>query len=362
MQLKEFIKKAYEHRIDVSGKRFWIGVLLMIISWQLIALGISTHVLPMNSWLARFVDFSVQMFLATFALFLLSTINGLIQRQGLKGYQLLKITRENEVIKDGQARHLSYGGRVGAIYARAALAISSYFLIELARVFIGAIDNSTLHGADAVVYALMFGWWVDQKVSGMKAYTRSQWTGMLISASAILFAFIYESFANNPTLALGGVAEGLGSAIMLAPVILISSIVVYHDSVMRIAFHNCLFGFVASSIVIIFIIYIGYDGKFSEIMNVLDILNFKSTLLVSITYALALLGFLQSYKFIESILIAMLGNSLGLGTMLMTFFFNGKDLSYKNLFLTIVLIIGSIILGVEEWRKDTNEKKDKTIR
>jgi hypothetical protein len=57
----------------------------------------------------------------------------------------------------------SYAERIGAIYARAALATSGYFLFELARVFISVIDNSTLHGADALMYALMFGWWIEKK-------------------------------------------------------------------------------------------------------------------------------------------------------------------------------------------------------
>jgi hypothetical protein len=362
LKLKEFVKKACENPIEVSRKGFWKGILLMIVAWQLIAVGISTHALLMNSWLARFVDFSVQMFLSTLVLFLISIIfNG--KGWGVKeGYQFLKITRENEVLKDGQVRHLSYAGRIGAIYTRAVCATSGFFLFELARVYIGVIDNSALHGADALVYASMFGWWVEQKVSGEKAYTRFEWIGMAISASAILFAFIYEAIANSPTLAFGGVANGVGSAVMLSTVILITSIVVYHDAVIRIAFHNCLFGFLASSIMVVCAVYISYDGNFSEIINILQALDLTSTVVASVTYALALIGFFKAYKYIKPVLIAMLGNYLGLGTILMMILFHRSDFNVKDIFINILLIIGSVILGIQEWKKETGEKTDKIIR
>jgi hypothetical protein len=362
LKLNEFIKKACVHRIKVRRNGFFVGILLMIGSWQLIAYGINTHVILMNSWLASFFDFSVQMFLATFLLFLISIITGLTKNQGFKGYLILKISKRNDVINKNQVRQLSYAERICAIYARAVLATSGYFLFELARVFIGVIDNSTLHGADALMYALMFGWWIEKKSRETPVYTRSQWIGIAISASAIIFAFIYESITKNPLLALGGAAEGVGSAIMLSSVILISSIVVYHDSVIRIAFHNCLFGFVASFVVVLFTIHFSYNGDFTKISALIKQLDVKSIVLVSASYAIALLGFLQSYKYIEPVLIAMLGNSLGIGTILMSAFLIEKNLNFKNIFITVLLCTGSIILCIHEWKKDRELNANKTFK
>lgn len=335
----------------------------MIVSWQFIAVGISSHALSMNSWLERFVDFSIQMLLSVLLLILFSFIYIIFgKKQGFKDiFQFLKISQENEDLKDGKVRHLSYVQRIVAIYTRATFAISGYFLFELAKSYISEIDNSTLHGADALIYAIMFGWWIDKKNTGLRAYTKNQWAGMIISSSAILVTLIYESLIKNFSIAIGGVAIGIGSAIMLSLVILISSIVVYHDSVIRIAFHNCLFGLIVSCIMLFLSVVMSHHLNFFEIINAIQRLDFKSSALASLTYTFALLGFLQSYKYIQPIFIAMLGNALGIGVVFLTLVFHQQDLNYKDIVITILLSVGSIILGIDEWKKETHEDSNKTI-
>lgn len=323
----------------------------MVLSWQFIAVGAFTHDLPTNSWLARLIDFSIQMLIATLLLFFSSIVYGLTQGDGLKGFRCLKITQKNEDIQYSHGWHLSYKWRIGAIYARAAFATSGYFLFELARVFLTIVDNSALFGADALAYAVMFGCWVEKKASGKKVYTKSQWTGIVISASAVIFALVYESIKKTPSLALEGVGIGLGAAAMLAIVIMISSIVVSHDSILRIAFHNCLFGFLASFIVIFFILFSNYTENIIEVQKILHLINLKSILLSAIPYALALLGFLQSYRYIQPVLIAMLGNSLSLSTLIVVLFLQWSRINVENILIISVLFIGSVILGYTEWKK-----------
>ncbi|NGX46877.1 MAG: hypothetical protein K1000chlam3_00244 [Chlamydiae bacterium] len=356
MNIKEFIKKAYEHRISLSRKKFALGILLMLSGWQLIAFCISVHDLSEKSGLGLTVDYSFQMLISTCFLIILAIFLGLFTGNGMRGYQTLKITRENEVLFGGTSSHLSYWWRVGAIYLRAFVATFGYFLFEIAGSKVNIIDNSVLHGADALAFALLYGWWIGKKKARGRVYDTWQWAGMIISFFAVILAVLYEVHSGNYISSIEGVLSGFVSSIALATVILLSSIVLYHDSVIRVAFHNCLFGFVVMGLLGTFYLISAINSEgFSSIRDTLHSINFVASGIIGLAYPIALLCFFQAYKYIEPVFISMLGNSLGLGTIAFSFLIVKKTLDMKDMYIAILLVVGSLILGIREWRKGIDE-------
>lgn len=322
----------------------------MVGAWQIIAFNITFHDLPTQSFTAVLLDYFMQMLAGTLCLLTLGLVMSKLKRCSI--FNLLGISKNNEVLGSSQTRHLSFQWRIIAIYLRACIATLGYFGFEFARSFVNVVDNSALHGADALAYALIFGLWLDNTTSNKKtAYNRYEWLGMAISACAILVVFIYEQRIVGTTPAIEGVLSGFGSSIALAIVILLTSIIVYHDSVVRVAFHNCLFGMVITGIILGVVCLLGSTN--ASLSDVYDMIDPHSAARSGIGYAIALLGFFQAFKYLEPIFIAMLGNSLGLGVIVTSVFIG----TYESIdaLITALLLVGSVMLGYQEWRKKNEE-------
>ncbi len=343
----KFLNLARKHRIPIDTSNRRIGIRDTLIGWALI--GLSTvlfnepiKIIPIE------LDFSVQFLSAVIFLFLLTIIWGIFKGKGFKGYQFLKICKGNEI----SARHaqLSPNRRIGLIYTRGLIATGGYVTYELAKVSIGLIDNSTVHGADALMYALLAFFLLGQR------YTLGEWVGILISIFGVLIVLHFDisSIGGHPIL---GYLFGLGSSLSLAVILILTSVIVQHDHPLRVAFHQCLCGLLISLIFLFF-----YGNKID--LHYLSNFNYKSSIGGGVCYATALIFFFRGFLFVEPIVISVLGYSLTIFVMLFNslIFTSIEFLNFPNIISSLIITLGSSILVVQEYRKDKKENlMDKAV-
>lgn len=332
----KFLKYAKNHRIQTRPLTRIIGIRGIIIGWSLIALGESVFQVPKSS--APLIEkYWIVFAAATLSLF----ISGLLKN---KSYFRLKKTEKDRVDK----AHFTPAYRFTLLWIRGFLATGGFMLFILSRIIIGAIDNSALFGADAFIYAILMATVLKERVKAL------QWIGIAIVSSGILWLFFVDMSVVSISTTLLGIVCGLLSSLALAVVTLMTSPMVQHDQPLKIAFYQCLSGLILCTLIII--IYIIFEPKLIESwkFSISNIINYS---LVGCFYAIALIFFLDAFKYTEPLIIATLSYTLLPITIFFNFFIINIHPEILDIFISIVITIGCGFLIHYEYRLDKSKKR-----
>lgn len=339
VSVRKFVDLARRHRIAIIPSKRVIGIRDALIGWGLIGISITLFHQPMKVVPTQ-INFAVQFGTGALILFLYSFFRGLTRGEGYKGYEFLKIGSKNDVYTNDAI--LTPKQRYYLIYIRGLIATGGYIAFELAKVSIGIVDNSAVHGADTLFYAGLAYWVLKQKFNFWKII------GIIIAALGVSFVLFYDIGAFQKQ-AIYGYFLGIGSSIALAIVVLMTSIIVQHDPPERIAFHHCICG-----LIIIFLVFLGsvsYGLKFSSISAA----EYQNAVLEGISYAIALIFFFRAFLHAEPIIVSISSASLVIYIVLFDAIIHFKIISLHDIISSSLIALGSGLLIYQEYKEDKNK-------
>ncbi len=332
-----FIK---EHGVKPSPRERFQGIQDTLLGWAIVAFILIFFEIPRDSTLLP-ISFFLKFFSGCFALFIYVLFE--IFCSGNKTHGLQDLLIKDYSAKENIDVHLNVRQRKVYIYIRGILATSSYFLLTLSENYFGTINNAALFGADALFYAIPATFIFVQTLS------RKQWLGLISSLLGVLFLLFFDlnSLTWKTDISVG--IAGLFSAVFFAVIFFVTSIVVRHDTPMRIAFYQCVAGTFLSLIFLFLVILWKFFVTSSFILPNIPAQVVKESITVGILYASALVLFLRAFLYTEPLIIAMLGYSLWLFMFVFEFFFHGVLENYKTMIISGMITFGCFFLLYQEY-------------
>ncbi|NGX40132.1 MAG: hypothetical protein KR126chlam1_01473 [Chlamydiae bacterium] len=340
---KDFINYAKNHKILVQPENRVDGIIYTLSGWGLIALGSVAFQNSINE-IPNQANFLIQFLSGTVFLFLIGLF---------KGIKFFKIEDLSSHIRKtrGDVPHLSSHERIGLIISRSVIAILGYELYALSRVYTTSVDNSSLFGADALAYAILISCFIKEK------FTKIQWLGILITSIGIAAIFFLESITIGPLNALPGLLEGFTASFALAAIVLVNSVLIQHDPPLRVAFYQCLIGFIIFLIINIFFAPSNFHIFINILNNPVLLSEFIYSAITGLLYGVALLYFFRAFLFAEPLIIAALSYSLSIFFDFANFIINKEVPSLVNIGISIIITIGCGILIYYEYSSDRKRIK-----
>jgi drug/metabolite transporter (DMT)-like permease len=331
----KFIDFARNHRIPIVPRNRKRGVLYALGGWGLIAVATVFFRTPFAA-VSSEVNFAVQFGCGILLILLGCIIHGLVKGHGFTGYKFLKISKDTAASKYVQ---FSPGQRLKLIYLRGILAGSGYITYDLAKAAIGTIDNSVIYGADALMYALLAFFVLKQR------FNFHEWIGILIALFGILFVLYFDIVAANREIAIWGYIWGICSSFILAILMILTSVIVQNDHPLRVAFHQCICGFIIS----LLIVFLLKNGITLRDFSVEYLIN---AFISGTCYAAALVCFFTAFLFVEPIVISISSYSLLIYMVMFQAVINEKVISVLDITSALLIAFGTGVLIHEEYKKD----------
>lgn len=275
----------------------------------------------------------VQFVAACSFLLLLSFAYELTKKKKPFSFSELLIRPGNETFPERS--HFSKRQRFNYLYIRNLIAIGGYFAFGLAKISIGIIDNSSIYGSDALVYALIAWGVLNQQ------FNRIEWAGIAVSSFGLALILVYEKNYFDGWEVWMGFGMGLISTISLAILMIITTVVIKHETPLRVAFHQCLLGLALA--VILFLIF-NFDLSSNDMRH----FPYLQTATGGIAYALGLLFIFKSFLGAQPIVIAALGYLLVLFISLFDYLIFGDLPSVSTLLCSLIIAIGCGLLVSQE--------------
>lgn len=344
-QVLEFIR---EYRINISPAKRLSGVGDTLLGWGFIAINTVFFSPPTNLILTE-VNFIIFFLAGCLALFLYTVLENLFQgtiAQGIKG---LLINYDNEI--HAHEVHLTKAQRVRWVYFRGLVATGGYIAYSISKVYFGAIDNSEIFDADALVYALLAFLLLHEK------FNFKECLGIIIASIGVLFIFFLDIESISPKDAMIGGIAGLMSAIALTIIFFITGIIVRHDTPIRVAFHQCIAGLFLAFIALFITLILKVMSNGLLIPNMSSEF-IKNSLISGVLYAVALVFFLRAFIRTEPIVIAVVGYSLGIFIVLLEWLFKGSIIGGKEAISAFLIGFGSFLLIHQEYVKDRKKSRE----
>lgn len=335
----EFVQFAKGHRIKLHPREWYRGVLLLLLGWGLIGIDSVTFKGPFGSVETK-INFVFQFTAALLFLLLARLGYILVKRKSPDIVSFFKITYQNE--RSGAAI-LSVSERKTLIRTRAIIGAGGYIGFQLAKVAIGAIDNSIIYGADGLMYALMAMCILKER------YNWREWVAIFIAFIGTAILIRFDIISGDRTKAIWGGVLGICSSASLAIILILTSVIVQHDHPIRVAFHQCLWGLIISLCVLAFAWHGILDSDFTMI-------NLRSAILEGFLYAAALICFFQAFYYVDPIIIAISSYSLDIYVTGLESIINHEIISARNWLSVLLIAIGGAILIREEYKKEKHAK------
>lgn len=295
-KFRNFLNYARIHRIPIHSETRKIGITCTLIGWACIAYIETT--LPASSASTGnfdlFFNFFVSFFAGTFWLLIASLF---------KGRDFLTIKESTERKMEDQAQHvthLSIPERKALIFWRGIIAIVGYMLYSWAKSNTHVIDNSAAFSTDALMYALIMTFVLKIKVGKM------QWATVAVVFLGVCFMVSFDVFGSGHIFHnIISLAVALFGAAALAIIILLNSVIVQHEPPLRIAFFQCLIGFICTAVLIA-----GWAVIDPNAIQSINMDQVVRSFTSGSIYAISLLFFFNAFLYTEPFLIVMLGYSI----------------------------------------------------
>ncbi len=344
-RLVEFIR---DYRIHVPSGEEFRGIKDTLIGWAIV--GFCTVVFePISDPLVLEISFIVIYFSGALAILLNVGFDGLLKGRFVANLKDLLITTKTD--QEAHEAHLSVNQRITAIYLRSFLATGGYIALNLAKVYFGAIDNSQIFGADALAFVLLSAWILGERRN------IKEWAGIILACSGVTFILFLDISSFNWVNGLISGAAGLYSATAFAVIFFITTIIVRHDTPKRIVFHQCFVGVIVALCAFLINLIIAYHKSIDFFPNI-SMSVIKNSIILGVLYATALYRFLRAFLFTNPVIIAVLGYSFVVFTLIFEIIFNKVSIEAKDVFSSALISFGCAILLWEEHKKNKNEKKE----
>lgn len=334
--IRKFFKFLSTHRIAIKPSKRIIGIRDALIGWGLIGITIVLFQVPIQKHETA-INFLVQFISGTLFILLFIILKGFLDKDGLKGYKYLKISQKN-ITTDYS--YFSPRQRLVLILIRGFIATSGYIIYELAKEAIGIVDNSALHGADAVIYAILAFIFLKQR------FRLGEWLGIFIAFIGVTVVLYYDIGAINKEEALIGYLFGLGSSFALAIVVMLTSAIIQHDPPLRVTFYQCITGLIIS--LIVFLIFL-FRGKLP--IESFVTFDYTNAAIEGISYSIALIFFFRAFLHAEPIIIAISSSSLLIFISIFSLL-KGHMVPYRDIISSLIITLGCGILIYQEYKKD----------
>jgi drug/metabolite transporter (DMT)-like permease len=343
IQWIDFLHFARDHRIEVNPKDWFKGVALLLLGWGLLGIDAVIFKEPINS-MGYKINFSVQFATGVLLIILIRLVYKLLMPRKLGVVGFLKISHENEI--SGSAI-LAPKTRKRLIFTRGLIGAGGYIGFQLARVAVGTIDNAIIYGADSLMYVLL-------AILLLKArYNLREWSGIATMICGIAIIVLFDLMSMNRDLAIKRCLLGLSSSFSLAIILILTSIIVQHDHPVRVVFYQCFCGLLIS----LFFVLIS-----AQEISTFDFANFdiKSALGEGLLYAVACICFLQSFYYVDPIIVAISSYSLDLYAVLFNSWINDEIINTQTGISAVLIAIGSAILIRAEYKKFRKKQQNQT--
>lgn len=341
----EFIKNQ---RIRTSHKRRFIGVRDTLIGWFLVTIN-AVFLEPPYKIIPLEVSFVIFFFSANLFLLFYILIENLFLDN--KPFHNFWITNDTETAAKNS--HLTIKQRIKWIYFRGLVATGGYICLSLAKIAFWVIDNTSIFGADAIIYAI-FAWLLLKE-----KFTKFHIIGLVLGSTGVFYVLFFD--LHGTATFLDGVVAGasaLASAIALTIIFFITGVIVRHDTPKRVAFHQCICGLILSVAILIITLVLrllrGYEIDFSGV----DLTLVKNSVLSGILLSIAFIFFLRAFIFTRPIIIAILGYSLNFFTVALESWSLGKWPDENDLISSLLILTGCCFPLFYEHKK---EKKSERI-
>lgn len=324
-----FVHYITKHKIPIDPKKRLIGVRDVMIGWALIAAASVFFKVPSTTIFVE-INFAIQFGTGVLLIALGSLLYGLVT-----GKWLDFILIRNDESHIGKAT-LTLKQRILLIYIRGFLATAGYMAFELAKDRIGIVENSAIQVTLLTFFILR------------QHFNLREWIGILIAILGISSVLYYDTESSNQMMTIWGYLLGGGSAICLAILIILSSIIVKHDHPIRITFHQCLCGLILALTIIAF------SGNGISIFN-LTLVDLYNAFFSGACYTCALIFFFRAFLFLEPFVIAMSGYSLVIFTSIFESIVNRELVTSRDLLSSLLIAIGCGILIFQEYLKESKK-------
>lgn len=338
------------YRIHIREKLQFQGIKDTLLGWALIAL---TFILRKDIEEPALLQFSFFIIYLSGALGVLLNVlfDSLLKGKYLSGIKELLISKKSD--HDKYQSHLSVKQRFYFILVRAIIATTGWVGVNVASIYFGYIDNSAIFGSDALFYTFLCVSFLGQKL------TFKEWLGILIAFSGIIFILLLDLTNVNR---LEGIICGIAalySAISFSIIFFMTSIIIRHDSPIRVTFYQSLFGSAIS--LLGFLVTIAFFNKNNFSFDTITWDITQNSIVLGVLYATALYRFLRAFLFTEPIIIAVLGYTLPIFVIIFELFFKGNLISSRNMISISLITVGCIVL-VHEWNKKERKRRNRQSR
>lgn len=348
--IAEFIR---EQGITPSPRERFYGMRDIVFAWGITAFTFTFFETPLNPIVAE-VGFFIKFLSGCAAMFLYVLFESICSGNKFNGLNELMIRDHTETATHDL--HLNCWQRKLYIYIRGVISAGSYITLNLSKDLFGAINNSAIFGADALIYAVLAAFVFLQK------FTRKEIFGIFISSIGIFFILFFDLSSFSWKLGAVSGFTGILSALFYSIIFFISSIIVRHDTPIRITFHQCIVG-AALSLLILLGTIIAKSTSENFVFPHLSSQVVRDSIVVGVLYASALVLFLRAFLYTEPIIIAMLGYSLAIWTIIFEWFFKSVTTDYKNIIGSGLITIGCSFLIYEEYLRSLfGPKKLKNLK
>jgi len=313
------------HKIPIEPKTRWIGLRDVMTGWALIAAAsvffkVPATIIPME------INFAIQFGTGVLIILLGSLIYGLFTG---KWFDYILI-REGEVFIGKST--LSLQQRLLLIYFRGFLAIAGYMIFEVAKDRVGIVENSVIQVT--LAFFLL-----------KQQFNLREWIGITLAILGISSVLYFDADMSIHLMTIWGYLLGAISAICLALLIILTSVVVQHNHPICICFHQCLCGLVLALVMITF------SGGIS--LSDLSMANLYDAFLGGVLYTCALFCFFRSYLFIEPFVIAISGFSLVVFTSIFESIVHQEVVNLQGMISSLLIALGCGILIYYQYKKET---------
>ncbi len=343
MRFSKVVEFIREHGVTPSPRDRFYGINDTILGWLITAFTFTFFSISLDPITAE-LSFIVLFFSGSFILFLYVLFESICSGNKLSGLKELLIKDYTETATHDI--HLNTRQRKKFIYTRGIISAGSFITLTLAKDLFGVIDNSAIFGADALVYAILSAFIF------LQIFTLREWLGIAIGAIGVFFILFFDitSFSWKTGVFSGFV--GILSALFFSIIFFITSIIVRHDTPIRVAFHQCFIGTILATLCLAFTFIIkSFSQEEWTIPNISSEV-IKSAIVMGVLYGTSLVFFLRAFVYTEPIIIAMLGYSMSIFTFIFEWFFKDKLSSYKDIIGSGLITIGCSLIIYEEYLKN----------
>lgn len=336
-KIKQFLWYARNHRIPIHPDTRKIGIACTLIGWALTAFN-STNLqifFKTDSNFVLFFNFFIAFFAGTSLLLIASLI---------AGKDSLKITNTTDNNSEDQLQHITHltvSKRKALIFWRSLIAIAAYLMYSWSKSNTQVIDNSALFSTDAIMYTGIMVFILRMKINVWQLIALA-----IIFSGAFYIGSLNHFSINHIWYGVFSILIPLLSAAAIAVAILLNSVIMQHETPLRVAFFQCLLGLICTAIVVG--IWMILDPSVIQLINLAVIF---SAFFAGTIYTISLIFFFTAFLYTEPFLIAMLGYSIFPFISFLSLIM-GHTICFEDILGGVLIMLGGLFSVFLQFRID----------